>query len=43
MDTSIATVTSKGEVTAVSKGLALITATDSNGTVIGQVYVRVRD
>lgn len=43
MDPTIATVSSKGKVTAVGKGLTIITATDADGNDIGQVYVRVRD
>jgi len=42
MDPTIATVTSKGKVNAVSEGLTIVTATDADGNVIGQVYVRVR-
>ena len=41
-DSSIANVTSKGKVTALSKGLVLITAKDGTGNIIGSVYVRVR-
>lgn len=43
MDSSIANVTSKGKVTALSKGLVLISAKDAEGNVIGRVYVRVRE
>ncbi|HAF57519.1 MAG TPA: hypothetical protein DCK88_06315, partial [Lactococcus lactis] len=43
MDSSIANVTSKGKVTALSKGLVLITAKDADGNIIGRVYVRVRE
>jgi len=43
MDSSIANVTIKGKVTAQSKGLVLITAKDTDGNIIGQVYVRVRE
>ncbi len=43
MDSSIANVTSKGKVTALSKGLVLISAKDANGNIIGRVYVRVRE
>lgn len=43
MDTTVATVASNGKVTAVSKGLTLITATDEEGNIIGQIYVRVRE
>lgn len=43
MDTSVATVSSNGKVTAVGKGLTIITATDDEGSIIGQVYVRVRN
>jgi len=41
-DSSIANITSKGKVTALSKGLVLITAKDEAGNIIGSVYVRVR-
>jgi hypothetical protein len=43
MDSSIANVTNKGKVTALSKGLVLITAKDVEGNIIGRVYVRVRE
>lgn len=43
MDSSIANVTSKGKVTALSKGLVLISAKDTEGNIIGRVYVRVRE
>ncbi|WP_077612121.1 Ig-like domain-containing protein [Clostridium sp. Marseille-P2415] len=43
MDSSVAEVSGKGKVTAMSKGLALITAKDEEGNIIGRVYVRVRD
>jgi len=43
MDSSIANVTTKGKVTALSKGLVLITAKDADGNIIGRVYVRVRE
>ncbi|MGB8451833.1 MAG: Ig-like domain-containing protein [Anaerocolumna sp.] len=43
MDSSVATVSSNGRVTAVSKGLALVTATDEEGNIIGQVCVRVKE
>ena len=43
MDSSIANVTSKGKVTALSKGLVLISAKDAEGIIIGRVYVRVRE
>lgn len=43
MDSSIANVTSKGKVTALSKGLVLITAKDVEGNIVGRVYVRVRE
>lgn len=43
MDPTVATISAKGKVTAVGKGLALMTAKDSDGKVIGQVYVRVRE
>ena len=41
-DASIATVNSKGRVTAISEGLTLITATDKEGNEIGRIYIRVR-
>ena len=43
MDSSIANVTTKGKVTALSKGLVLISAKDADGNIIGRVYVRVRE
>ena len=43
MDSAIANVTSKGKVTALSKGLVLISAKDVDGNIIGRVYVRVRE
>lgn len=42
LDSSVATVTSKGKVTAVSKGLTIIIAKDEEGNEIGQIYIRVR-
>lgn len=42
MDPMVATVASNGKVKALSKGLTLITATDEEGNIIGQIYVRVR-
>ena len=42
LDPTIATVTSKGKVKAVSKGLTVMTVADADGNQIGQVYVRVR-
>lgn len=42
MDESIATVSTKGKMTAVSEGLTIITASDADGEDIGQVYARVR-
>lgn len=42
LNPEIATVTNKGKVKAVSKGLTIITATDSTGKEIGQIYVRIR-
>ncbi len=41
-DPTIATVTSKGKVTAVSEGLTFITATDEDGKEIGKIFIRVR-
>ena len=43
MDSAIANVTTKGKVTALSKGLVLISAKDAEGNIIGHVYVRVRE
>lgn len=43
MDSSIANVTNKGKVTALNKGLVLITAKDEDGNIIGRIYVRVRE
>lgn len=42
-DTTVATVSSKGVVTAKGKGLTLAKAVDIDGNVVGQVYVRVRE
>lgn len=42
-DTTVATVSSKGVVTAKGKGLTLAKAVDRDGNVVGQVYVRVRE
>ena len=42
-DTSVATVSSKGVVTAKGKGLTLAKAIDKDGNTVGQVYVRVRE
>ena len=39
---TIATVTSKGKVTAVGEGLTFITATDEDGKEIGKIFIRVR-
>lgn len=41
-DPTIATVTSKGKVTAVGEGLTFITATDEDGKEIGKIFIRVR-
>lgn len=43
MDSLKVNVSSKGKVTALSKGLVLITAKDEEGKIIGSVYVRVRE
>lgn len=43
MDSEIATIDAKGKITAIKKGLVLITATDENGDVLGTIYVRVRE
>lgn len=42
-DATVATVSSKGVVTAKGKGLTLTKVTDRDGNVVGQVYVRVRE
>lgn len=42
-DATVATVSSKGVITAKRKGLTLAKATDKDGNVVGQVYVRVRE
>jgi uncharacterized protein YjdB len=41
-DPTIATISSKGKVAAVGKGLTYITATDDQGKEIGKIYIRVR-
>ena len=41
-DPAIATVSSKGKVSAVSEGLTYITAIDNEGKEIGRIYIRVR-
>ncbi len=41
-DPTIATITSKGKVTAVSEGLTFITATNEDGKEIGKIFIRVR-
>lgn len=41
-DPTIATITSKGKVTAVGEGLTFITATDEDGKEIGKIFIRVR-
>ncbi len=41
-NTTIATVSAKGKVTAVSEGLTYIVATDKDGKEIGRIYIRVR-
>ena len=41
-DPSIATVSNKGKITAVSEGLTYVTATDTDGKEIGRIYIRVR-
>lgn len=43
MDSSVADVSRNGKVATLSKGLALITAKDETGNIIGKVYVRVRE
>lgn len=42
LDSNIATVSSKGKVTAVNKGLTIINATNEEGNVVGEIYIRVR-
>ncbi|MGL6218668.1 MAG: Ig-like domain-containing protein [Lacrimispora sphenoides] len=42
-DATVATVSSKGVITAKRKGLTLAKATDKDGNLVGQVYVRVRE
>lgn len=41
-DPTIATVSTKGKVSAIREGLTYITATDKDGTEIGRIYIRVR-
>lgn len=41
-DPTIATITSKGKVTAVGEGLTFITAADEDGKEIGKIFIRVR-
>jgi hypothetical protein len=43
LDPTVATVSSKGKVTAVSEGLTVVIATDEEGNEIGQIYIRVRE
>jgi len=43
LDPTVATVSSKGKVTAVGEGLTVVIATDEEGNEIGQIYVRVRE
>lgn len=42
LNSTIATVSNSGKVKATSKGLTMITATDKDGNVVGQIYIRVR-
>lgn len=42
MDPTIATVTEKGNVTAIAKGLSIVTGYDDNGVEIGHIYIMVR-
>lgn len=42
VNNEVATISDKGKVTAVGKGLTLITAKDDQGQVVGQIYIRVR-
>lgn len=41
-DSTIATVTSKGKVTAAGEGLTFVTVTDEDGKEIGKIFIRVR-
>lgn len=41
-DTSIANVSTKGKVTAISEGLSYIVASDKDGNELGRIYIRVR-
>ncbi len=41
-DTSIANVSAKGKVTAISEGLTYIVASDKDGNELGRIYIRVR-
>ena len=43
MNPTVATISNKGKVNAVSNGLVLMTAKDMTENIIGQVYVRVRN
>lgn len=40
---NIATVSDKGVVTAVSRGLTMVSAINESGDVVGQIYIRVRE
>lgn len=42
MDSTIATVTEKGSVTAVAKGLTIVTGYNDNGVEVGQIYIMVK-
>ena len=41
IDQAVATINDYGKVTAVGQGLTIATAIDDNGSVIGQIYIRV--
>lgn len=43
MNPTVATISNKGKVNAVSNGLVLMTAKDMSENIIGQIYVRVRN
>jgi hypothetical protein len=43
LNPTVATVTSKGKVTAVGEGLTVVIAIDEEGNEIGQIYIRIRE
>ncbi|WP_210087229.1 Ig-like domain-containing protein [Paenibacillus turicensis] len=43
LDQNVATISNKGKVKAISEGLTIINAKDEQGSVVGQIYVRVRE